>query len=76
MTLTPAAVDRMVEEWDQHFSTCRVCLVRGERLCFEGEYLTERVVVSRAALRAAADRPDNPISLLLHHGQTLPGVPA
>jgi len=76
MTLSSELVERTIREWDDHFSTCSVCLTEGERLCFEGEYLTERVVVSRAALHAnlAAEGRLLPVGTI--RSQTLPGVPA
>lgn len=62
--------------WDAHMAGCPVCLVEGQRLCYEGEYLTEQVVTARHAARVDADRRDW-ISLPTRNRRpTLPGVVA
>ena len=41
--------------WDRHVASCRVCLVQGQRMCSEGEFLTSDVDDHRAAYFQAVD---------------------
>ncbi|HYK94182.1 MAG TPA: hypothetical protein VEY07_09135 [Thermoplasmata archaeon] len=61
--------------WDDHISRCSECLVEGQHLCYEGEYLTEKVVAARVAARLATERADRMI-LPSQVRATLPGVVA
>lgn len=71
-------LEARVTAWDAHIDRCDVCLVQGESLCYEGEYLTERVVEAREMARTLAARANRaPILSLFGLGRTvLPGVGA
>ena len=62
--------------WDTHMARCPECLVEGQHLCYEGEYLTEQVITARHAARVAADRPERFTLPSRNRRPMLPGVPA
>lgn len=71
-------LEARVTDWDVHIAACGQCLVHGDVLCYEGEYLTERVVEAREMARTLAARADRtPIAALFGLGRpVLPGVGA
>lgn len=71
-------LETRVSAWDVHIAGCGECLVHGDDLCYEGEYLTERVVEAREMARTLAARADRaPIASLFGLGRPmLPGVGA
>lgn len=71
-------LEARVTDWDAHIAGCRECLVQGEVLCYEGEYLTERVIEAREMARTLAARANRaPIASLFGLGRALlPGVGA
>ncbi|MGI0132911.1 MAG: hypothetical protein ACREDK_07485 [Thermoplasmata archaeon] len=42
--------EHRLEEWDRHLAACRICLVHGTTLCFEGEHLSDLVGEAREHL--------------------------
>lgn len=71
-------LEARLSAWDTHIDRCAECLVQGDSLCYEGEYLTERVVEAREMARTLAARASRaPIASLFGLGRTLlPGVGA
>lgn len=71
-------LEARVFAWDTHIDRCAKCLGQGETLCYEGEYLTERVVEAREMARTVAARENRtPIAALFGLGRPiLPGVGA
>ncbi len=69
-------LEHELRDWDRHIDACERCLRDGPALCYEGEYLTEKVVEARVAARGERlRRPRGPWTPRLDR-QTLPGVPA
>lgn len=71
-------LEARVTAWDAHIDRCAECLVHGDTLCYEGEFLTERVIEAREMARTLAARANRtPIASLFGLGRTvLPGVGA
>ena len=67
-------VEVSIRLWDTHLSQSGESLVEGQPLCYEGEYLTEKVVEAREAFRVASDRADRIVLPSRHRRPTLPGV--
>ncbi|HTT35463.1 MAG TPA: hypothetical protein VMH78_06310 [Thermoplasmata archaeon] len=57
MSAVLGEMDRALDAWDRHVDACAGCLVQGEHLCYEGEYLTESYVAVRSRILAAG-RPN------------------
>lgn len=62
--------------WDTHMSRCGECLTEGQHLCYEGEYLTEKVVSARAAVRLAGEPRGRFVLPSRIRRPMLPGIPA
>jgi hypothetical protein len=67
-------VEVSIRLWDTHIAQCGECLVEGQHLCYEGEYLTEKVVEAREAFRFTSDRADRIVLPSRLRRPTLPGV--
>jgi hypothetical protein len=59
-----------VHAWDLHVDQCDLCLVDGNDLCFEGQYLHDDVVGRR--LHATPVRPEPPRPLLAPRRRPVP----
>ncbi|MCI4336100.1 MAG: hypothetical protein L3K17_02750 [Thermoplasmata archaeon] len=71
-----SVVEARVDVWDAHIAGCDACLVQGEYLCYEGEFLTERVVEAREMARTLAQRAERVPFASLFGRVALPGVSA
>ncbi|HZY92492.1 MAG TPA: hypothetical protein VFG07_06970 [Thermoplasmata archaeon] len=69
-------VEVTLRVWDDHMSRCGECLTEGQHLCYEGEYLTEKVVQARQAVRNASEGGVRFLLSTLLSRPMLPGVGA
>ena len=53
-----------IDEFDLHVHLCSFCLVRGNRLCTEGQYIAEDVATLRAAIKRPMRGPHRGFDLL------------
>lgn len=69
-------VEVTLRVWDRHMDQCAECLREGQHLCFEGEYLTEKVVEAREKVRVHAARSERVSAIERLLRPALPGVGA
>jgi hypothetical protein len=59
LLLVPA--DLALHAWDLHVDSCRDCLVSGNDLCYEGQYLADEFTIQRSVSAAPAADTRRPI---------------
>ena len=69
-------IELAVDEWSLHVEACDVCLVDANRLCYEGQYLADEVVLTRAKIQAPERAPAREPVLTPRRRPLFPGVPA
>ena len=77
----PVSADLLLEpvelsmlSWDFHIDRCTFCLSQGNELCYEGQYLADRVEDVR--LRSEAPHPSRRPILAPERRPIFPGTPA
>ncbi len=69
-------IELAVQEWSFHVERCDVCLVDANRMCYEGQYLADEVVLTRSKIQQPS-RAERPAPILTPRRRPiLPGVPA
>ena len=69
-------VELSLRSWDDHMARCVECLAEGQHLCYEGTYLTEKVVEARHSMRLNITRRNRLAFPPRLRRPMLPGVPA